>query len=536
MVLEPPATVLAGAVPGAEHVLTPEALAFVARLARTFTPRVRDVLARRRDRQRAWDAGRMPAFDVDAAAIRAGDWVCAPLPLDLVDRRVEITGPPEPRRVLHALASGANVYMADLEDALAPTFENLVGAQSALHGAARRTLSARGSDGRLLTVPASPAILMMRPRGWHLWERNVRVDNQPVPAALFDAGLYLFHNAHALQAHQSGPYLYLPKLEDAHEARLWADILGRAQEWLGLGEGSVRVTVLIETFPALFAMEEILHALRHFAAGLNLGRWDLLFSRIKVTAEDPGALLPDREAVTMAQTFLAAATELLVDTCHRRGVLAMGGMAAQIPLRDSRDNDAAIEEVRADKLREVLAGHDGTWVAHPALVPVARDVFDAHMRGPNQIHVTRPAPRVHAADLTAVPVGPHTWDGTLRAIDVALRYLAAWIGGTGCVAMDARMEDAATAEIARTLLWQRVHHRARLDDGSVVDAGRIAAAITSRTELLASTLGPTSRDRRLLHEARGVLERMTLAPRCPDFLTTFALDRLEALTPVPLEA
>ncbi len=526
-------------VPGGDEVLTEAALEFVADLARTFTPRVRELLRRRRDRQLSFDAGRRPEFDPASAGVREADWTCAPLAPDLVDRRVEITGPPDARRVIHGLSSGANVYMADFEDSLAPTFAHLVGGQQALMQAVRGTLTAPNVDGSVLRLPTRPATLVVRPRGWHLWEPHVRVDGQPVPAALLDAGLFVFHNAASLLARGSGPYLYLPKLEHPLEARLWEEVIGHVEARLGLPQGCMRVTVLVETYPAVFCMDEILWELRSHAAGLNLGRWDLLFSRIKVSAEDAGAVLPDRETVTMDSTFLRAVTRALVATAHRRGVHAIGGMAAQVPLKDPVENAAAIDAVRRDKIREVSEGHDGTWVAHPALVSVAKAVFDAAMPGPNQIH--GPLPRLApVADLRALPSGPVTRHGVEGAAEVALRYLASWLDGVGCVAIDGRMEDVATAEIARASLWQRFRHRVALDrpeEASWTNGAGAQATPDLLREVLDASLirarsgvDPASSRWQRLGEARGVLERLTLAPKMPEFLTLSIVERLTTLT------
>ncbi|MEN9785676.1 MAG: hypothetical protein RLZZ299_940 [Pseudomonadota bacterium] len=537
--LSPPRVAVRGfPVPGSERILSEDARTFLGELARAFTPRVRDLLARRRDRQLAWDSGRRPDFDSDSARIREASWTCAPLAPGLVDRRVEITCPAEGRRILRALDSGASVAMVDFEDALSPTFANLVAGQLAVKEAIAGTLEAAGSDGAVLRVPEHPATLVVRPRGWHLWEPHVAVDGQPVPAALFDAGLFFFHNAVALAREARGPYLYLPKLEAPNEARLWEDVLVFLQERTGLARGTARVTVLIETFPALFCMNELLWELRDHAAGLNLGRWDLLFSRVKVSAEDGAAILPDRERVGMGQLFLQAAGRTLVEVCHRREVHAMGGMAAQVPLKDPVANAEALEAVRADKIREVGEGYDGCWVAHPALVPVARAIFDAAMPGPNQIHrapagAGRGAVAV-ASELRAMPAGPVTREGCVRSAEVVLRYLAAWLDGTGCVAIDGRMEDAATAEIARASLWQRFHHRVSLE---MPDGGAVAATPDLLREILDGCLARARADVASnsatwvrLGEARVLLERLTLTPRMPDFLTAAVVDRLFTLT------
>ncbi len=517
-------------VPGADVVLGPDALAFVAGLARAFTPRVRELLARRRDRQLAWEGGRRPHFNPDTAHVRGAGWVCAPLAPELVDRRVEITGPPERRMVLHALNSGANVYIADFEDSLAPTFAALVAGQRTLMEAVRRTLRDE-SGARPLTLGTRTAALAVRPRGWHLWEKHALVDGHPVPAALFDAGLFLYHNARELMRRGFAPHLYLPKLQGQLEARLWNDVLLHAQRALGVPRGTVRATVLIETLPAAFEMDEILWELREHAAGLNFGRWDYIFSWVRVFAEQAHALLPDRDAVTMTQPFLRACVRRLVHVCHTRGVHAMGGMAAQVPSRDPQATEAAFEAVRVDKLREVRDGCDGTWVAHPALVPVARAVFDAHMRGPNQIHVERPFAPVTAAELLEVPTGPRTPDGLRRSLSVCLRYVAAWLGGTGCVALDGRMEDAATAEIARCSVWQQIRHAAPLDDGGVVTLDLVRGMLGDLVEEHGAGLSPDGAEMERLVDARGLLDRLLSAPKLPDFLTLPAYERILTLEP-----
>jgi malate synthase len=374
-----------------ERVLTPEALDFVAELVRAFGPRVEVLLARRRERQARYDAGVRPDFLAETSTIREGSWTVAPLPADLIDRRVEITGPVDRKMIINALNSGANVFMADFEDSNAPTWDNVVQGQLNLMDAVDGSIRyAQPGSGKLYTLAPRVATLMVRPRGWHLPEKHVRYRGGPVPASLFDFGLFFFHNARELLARGTGPYFYLPKMQSHLEARLWDDVFLRAQEALAVPRGTIKATVLIETLPAAFEMDEILYELREHSAGLNCGRWDYIFSTIKTLRSDPALVMPDRGQVTMEQPFLRAYTQLLVKTCHRRGVHAMGGMAAQIPIKDDPEaNRIALEKVRADKRREVKDGHDGTWVAHPGLVPVAREVFDAHMATPNQIHVKR---------------------------------------------------------------------------------------------------------------------------------------------------
>lgn len=518
------AAVLGPPSPATEVILSAEALAFVADLARRFTPRVRELLARRRDRQVAFDAGVRPDFSSNTADIRSSPWTVAPMTPDLVDRRVEITGPVDRKMVINALNSGASTYMADFEDATTPVWSTLLEGQLNLRDAVRRVI--RHTDpvsGREYALARSTATLLVRPRGWHLWEKHLRVDESFVPAGLFDFGLYMFHNARALVARRSGPYFYLPKLESHLEARLWNDVFLAAQEALGLPAGTIRATVLIETLPAAFEMDEILWELRHHSSGLNCGRWDYIFSFIKVFAEHPSCTLPDRSSLTMEQRFLRACSHLLIRTCHRRGIHAMGGMAAQIPLPDPEASRLAIAQVRADKLREVTDGHDGTWVAHPALVAVARDVFDTHMPGPHQIHRAGGDLRSSPEDLLRVPVGPRSEEGLRTNVRVALHYLASWLGGVGCVPIDGRMEDAATAEISRSQIWQWIRHGARLDDGRRVTSAMFLSLVEQEMARLRSS-GRVEEAR--LVEARVLLERLCLAGNLPDFLTSAAYDRI----------
>jgi malate synthase len=399
---------------GAEQVWSGAAFSFVADLVTQFRPRVVALLAARAARQAVLDAGGKLDFLRETADIRAADWKVPRAPADLTDRRVEITGPAERKMIINALNSGANVFMADLEDSLSPTWENVVQGQVALRDAVRRTLTFTGENGKSYKLNEKTATLIVRPRGWHLWEPHLQVDGEAAPGALVDFGMYLFHNARELLKRGSGPYFYLPKLESHLEARLWNDVFVYAQRQLGLPTGTIRATVLIETLPAAFEMDEILYELREHALGLNCGRWDYIFSFIKKLANDPAALLPDRGQVTMTQPFLRAYSQLLIQTCHRRGAFAMGGMAAQIPIKDDAEANAkALDKVRADKQREANDGHDGTWVAHPGLVAVAREVFDAKLVGPNQLSVLREDVKVTAADLLAIPQGTRT-DAGLR--------------------------------------------------------------------------------------------------------------------------
>jgi malate synthase len=465
------AAVLAPVTPEFATILTADALAFVVVLQREFGVRREQLLRRRADRQVEFDAGMLPDFLPDTAAVRAADWVTSVLPPELQDRRVEITGPVERKMIIHALNSGANVFMADFEDSLAPTWENLLQGQVNLRDAVRRNIDFETPDGKVYKLNDRVAVLFMRPRGWHLPEKHMLVDGQPISASLFDFGLHFFHNAKALIERGSGPYFYLPKMESHLEARLWNDVFLRAQQLIGIPTGTIKATVLIETLPAAFEMNEILYELRHHSAGLNCGRWDYIFSCIKKFRNRPDFVLADRGFVTMTAPFLRAYALLVIKTCHRRGAHAIGGMAAQIPIKDDPEtNDAALARVRADKQREVTDGHDGTWVAHPALVSLARDAFDAVMTTPNQIQRQRADVHVTATDLLAFgPPSPITEQGLRHNIDVGIQYLGAWLAGSGCVPIHHLMEDAATAEISRAQLWQWIRGpRGVLDDGRKV--------------------------------------------------------------------
>ena len=526
----PGVRILGGPVPGAESVLTDEAVRFVAGLARAFGPRVADLLARRREVQARLDAGGRLDFLPETQAVRDGDWKGPSIPKDLEDRRVEITGPVDRKMIINALNSGANVFMADFEDANAPTWQNLLEGQQNLSEAVRRTL--RFTDpatGKAYELNPTTATLMVRPRGWHLVEKHLEVDGRPVPASLFDFGLFFFHNATEQIARGTGPYFYLPKMESHLEARLWNDVFVAAEAELGVPAGTLRATVLIETLPAAFEMDEIIHALRDHSAGLNCGRWDYIFSFIKKHRSDPEALLPDRGQVTMEQPNMRAYTQLLVRICHRRGVHAMGGMAAQIPIKsDPAANEAALAKVRADKLREVEDGHDGTWVAHPGLVPIAREIFDAHMKGKNQLERLREDVHVTAADLLRVPSGTRTEAGLRHNIRVGVQYLEAWLRGSGCVPLYNLMEDAATAEISRTQVWQWIHHRAALDDGRPVTADLFKSALREEMSALRASLGEARFDGGRFGDAVALFERLSTSETLDDFLTLPAYEILTA--------
>ena len=527
---------------GQAQLLTPGALEFLAGLHRRFEPLRQRRLAERLERQRGFDAGRLPDFRDDTRAIRDGDWKVAPLPDALRNRRVEITGPVDPKMVINALNSGANCFMADFEDSTSPTWANLVLGQRVLRKAVAGTLDWMAPDGArhyTLRPFEEQAVLLVRPRGWHLEEKHVLVDGQPMSASLFDLGVFAFHNAAALAAKDRGPYFYLPKLECMEEAALWNDVFDHVEQALGLPAGQMKATVLIETLPAAFEMDEILHALRGRIVGLNCGRWDDIFSYIKTLRAHPDRVLPERGQVTMDQSFLRAYSELLIQTCHRRGAHAMGGMAAQIPISgDAAANDAALAKVRADKLREVRAGHDGTWVAHPALIPLARTVFDERMPTSHQQHVTRDDVCVGQADLLRAPIGTVTRAGFDNNVEVCVRYLAAWLDGNGCVPIHWLMEDAATAEIARTQLWQWLHHERiakaagnpqagplHLDDGEPIDFALLERALIGLPGRLADRMKLPGASR--INEAIGMLDRLCGAEVLEDFLTVPAYRRLD---------
>jgi malate synthase len=512
--------------PGLDHVVTADALTFVAALVRRFGPTRDALLARRIEVQRRLDAGAMPAFDPDTAAVRDGSWMVASAPADLDDRRVEITGPTDAKMMINALNSGARVFMADFEDALSPPWRNVVEGHANCLDAVRRRLTLTTAEGKEYRLGPTTATLVVRPRGWHLVERHVRVDGMSVPAALFDFGLYFFHNAAELRARGSGPYFYLPKLEHHLEARLWNDVFVFAQAELGIPRGTIRATVLIETVLAAFQMDEILYELKEHAAGLNAGRWDYLFSVIKKFRCRPEFVLPDRAQLTMAVPFMRAYTELLVRTCHHRGAHAIGGMAAFIPSRKNPEiNAQAFARVREDKNREAAAGFDGAWVAHPDLVPVVREVFDQVLGvRPHQKDRLREDVRVGAADLldTRVPGGRVTDAGVRGNVSVALQYLAAWLDGAGAVAINNLMEDTATAEIARAQLWQWVRNGVKTEDGAPVTLERCRSALAEEVARL-DRPGRPGRWR----EAARLLDQLVSAEEFPEFLTVGAYEKLE---------
>jgi len=440
-------------------VLTPGALGFIAKLQRVFGPTRVALLERRKEILERIRSGEMPNYLPETREIRESDWSVASIPSDLADRRTEITGPVDRKMVINALNSGARIYMADFEDSHSPTWRGTLEGQVNLYDAVRNNIQFVTTEGKEYSLRDQTAVLFVRPRGWHLVEKHLVVDGEPISASLFDFGLYFYHNAGELVRRGKRPYFYLPKIENHWEARLWNDVFSFAQEELGLAKGTIRATVLIETILASFEMDEILFELREHSAGLNCGRWDYIFSYIKKFSHRPDFVLPDRSQVTMDVHFLKSYCQLLIKTCHRRGIHAMGGMAAQIPIKeDAQKNAVALDKVRADKKREVSLGHDGTWVAHPGLVPIAKEIFDQGMSTPNQIHLSRDSWMIGASDLLQVPSGDITPQGLQLNANVALQYLEAWLRGSGCVPLHHLMEDAATAEISRAQIWQWIRH------------------------------------------------------------------------------
>ncbi|MBL8859355.1 MAG: malate synthase A [Planctomycetes bacterium] len=511
------------------EVLSEAALQFVVRLERAFRGRREELLERRRRVQSELDQGRRPVFPPETRPIREKRWRVAAPPHDLTDRRVEITGPVERKMMINALTSGANVFMADFEDSLSPTWANVLDGQVNVYDAVRREMRHVAENGKVYELPREGplATLVLRPRGWHLVEKHMLVDGVPVSASLFDFGIAFFNNAVELIARGSGPYFYLPKLENRFEARLWNDVFVFAQAELGIPRGTIRATVLIETILAAFEMDEILFELCEHSSGLNCGRWDYIFSFIKKMRADSSQTLPDRGSVTMEQPFLRAYSRLLIQTCHRRGAHAMGGMAAQIPIKhDAELNRIALDKVRADKRREANGGHDGTWVAHPGLIEIAREEFDRVLRGPHQIDVARDEVRITAEDLLTAPRGAITERGLRQNLEVGTLYIEAWLRGQGCVPIHNLMEDAATAEISRTQVWQWLLHHARLDDGRAIDAGLVKRTLDEELERMLAALSPDQRSTSRHELAAQIMFQLATAPELPDFLTTAAYDEL----------
>jgi malate synthase len=518
----PPGCAVSGSLrPGFETILTREAMEFVAELARKFGPRVEELLARREARQREIDAGKLPDFLPETRAIREHEWHVTSIPADLQDRRVEITGPTDRKMIINALNSGARVFMADCEDSMTPTWDNVVQGQINLRDAVARRIEFTSPEGKQYRLNEKIATLIVRPRGWHLNEKHWLVDGRQVPGAFVDFGLYLVHNHAELKRRGTGPYFYLPKTENHLEARLWADVFRHAEARLGLAPQTIKATLLIEVILAAFEMDEILWELRDYIVGLNCGRWDYIFSFIKKFSRYPDKVLPDRGQVTMTTHFLRSYSKLLIKTTHRRGAFAMGGMAAQIPIKgDPAANEAAIAKVRADKEREAGDGHDGTWVAHPGLVPVAMEVFDRMMPTPNQLHRKLEDVEVKAADLLAVPEGKITEAGLRNNVDVSIQYMASWLGGNGCVPIHNLMEDAATAEISRAQIWQWIHHPTGvLDDGRKVTVELFRQITREELAKLRSQLGETAYASGNFERAAGLIDGITVSDEFETFLT-----------------
>ena len=515
--------------PQAEAILTDAALAFLGELGERFSARVGQLLVARDQRQQRLDAGELPDFLPQTQSVRDGDWRVAPIPADLLDRRVEITGPTDRKMIVNALNSGARVFMADCEDSLAPTWDNVIGGQANLRDAVRRQIDFTSAEGKAYRLAEKTAVLIVRPRGWHLEEKHLLQQGKPLPGALVDFGLYLFHNHAELKARGTGPYFYLPKMESHREARLWAEVFDFAERRLGIPHGTIKCTVLIETILAAFEMDEILFELRDYIVGLNCGRWDYIFSFIKKFARRADFLLPERRLVTMTTHFMRSYSLLCIKTCHRRGAFAMGGMAAQIPIKnDPVANDAALAKVRADKEREASDGHDGTWVAHPGLVPIAMEIFDRLMPTHNQLHRLREDVSITATDMLRIPAGAISEEGLRDNVSVSLQYMAAWLCGNGCVPINNLMEDAATAEISRAQIWQWIQHPGGvLADGRKITAELFRAVLAEECERLNARLGPAAYASGRYAEAARLLDQITTAAEFATFLTLAAYREID---------
>ncbi|WP_338787449.1 malate synthase A [Metabacillus sp. FJAT-53654] len=511
-----------------QQVLTPEALQFIEKLERNFGTRRRELLQKRVERQQEIDLGKLPGFLPETEHIRNGDWTVAPIPEDLQDRRVEITGPVDRKMVINALNSGAKVFMADFEDATSPSWHNIIGGQVNLRDAVRKTISYQNESGKAYQLNEEIAILKVRPRGWHLEEKHIELDGKRMSASLVDFGLFFFHNAKELIKRGSGPYFYLPKMESYLEARLWNEVFCFAQDELNITQGTVKATVLIETIMAAFEMDEILYELKEHSAGLNCGRWDYIFSYLKKLRNCESVILPDRAQVTMTVGFMRSYSLLAIKTCHKRNAHAMGGMAAQIPVKNNPEkNERAYEKVRADKEREATEGHDGTWVAHPALIKVAMDVFDGHMKTPNQLYRKRKDVEVTAEDLLEVPDGTITEEGVRTNIDVGIRYLASWLSGRGAAPIHNLMEDAATAEISRAQLWQWIRHpRGILEDGRKLTFGLYDQMREEEVRNIREAVGEVAFQKGNFEKAIEVFDELVKRNEFIDFLTIPSYEKL----------
>jgi malate synthase len=512
-----------------DEVLTPDALRFIGSLAREFESRRRGILEKRISIQAEIDAGKLPDFLPETEDVRNGRWTVAPVPPDLQDRRVEITGPVDRKMIINALNSGAKCFMADFEDAHAPTWTGTIEGQINLIDAVKGTIAFTSPEGKSYALKDTTATLIVRPRGWHLLEKHVRVDGSPISGSLFDFGLTFFHNAKRLMEKGSGPYFYLPKLENHLEARLWNDVFVRAQELLGIPNGTIKATVLIETILAAFEIEEILYELKDHMAGLNCGRWDYIFSFIKKFKNVPGYIFPDRAQITMTRHCMRSYSLLVIQTCHRRGAHAIGGMAAQIPIKsDPQENAAALAKVREDKVREAGDGHDGTWVAHPGLVPIAMEEFNAAMPSPNQIDRLREDVTITASDLLKRPEGTITEGGLRANVSVGVQYIANWLSGNGCVPLYNLMEDAATAEISRTQVWQWIHHpQGILEDGRHITAEVVGTILEEELEKIKSEIGSQAYLSGSYEAAARLFEEIVTRDDLDEFLTLRAYELID---------
>ncbi len=514
--------------PGFEEILTPEALAFVEKLQRKFNSRRLELLAARVEKQKQIDAGKLPDFLPETKAIREGEWVAAPIPADLQDRRVEITGPVDRKMIINALNSGAKVFMSDFEDSNSPFWNNNIEGQINLRDAIRKTISFKNEAGKEYKLNEKTAVLMVRPRGWHLPEKHVTVDGEVMSGSLFDFGLFFFHNVKQLIANGTGPYFYLPKMESHMEARLWNDVFVFAQNELEIPQGTIKATVLIETITATFELHEIIYELREHMAGLNCGRWDYIFSYIKKLRNIDGYVLPDRGQVTMAVPFMAAYSKLVIQTCHKRRVHAMGGMSAFIPIKNNEaENNAAIEKVRVDKVREVTNGHDGTWVAHPGLVSVAMDVFNANMTTPNNYSITREGEVTTQKDLLTAPEGTITEAGLRMNINVGILYIESWLRGVGAAALHNLMEDAATAEISRTQVWQWIKNGSKLNDGRTVTYELFKQILPSELENVKAYVGVNAFNSATMKRAIEIFDELVQQGDYKEFLTLPAYEEID---------
>ena len=513
---------------GYNEILTPAAIQFLVLLSKNFEKKRLNLLEKRKLREQEIINGKLPDFLPETKNIRESDWTVASIPPDLKNRKVEITGPVDRKMIVNALNSGANVFMADFEDSNSPTWENNIQGQINLRDAINRTINFTSPEGKQYSLNELIATLMVRPRGWHLVEKHFKVSGNEISASLFDFGLFFFHNAKMLIEKGTGPYFYLPKLESHLEARLWNEVFNFSQDELDIPRGTIRATVLIETILAAFEMDEILYELKDHSAGLNCGRWDYIFSFIKKFRHKPEFLLPDREQITMEKHFLSSYVKLLIKTCHRRGIHAMGGMTAQIPIKsDLLANEKALEKVRKDKEREVNAGHDGTWVAHPALVSVASEIFNKQISGPNQINILNENISVSSSDLLSVPKGEITEKGLRTNISIGIQYLEAWLRGLGCVPLYNLMEDAATAEISRTQVWQWLKHKAKISNGNILSIKFLKEVIKQELDLIKGSIG-VEKFRSGKYELAGKLfEEISIQEDCPDFLTLKAYDYID---------